>query len=104
MKRFNKLISDMGYPTYFQGAWMPPFDVLSHSMRGMSGTMMDMFRQPEKIEKITEFILKDSLERPDPVPSENGYSRIFMTNTRGDDAFMSMAKFKRFSGPLSISW
>ncbi len=99
MKRFNKLISDMGYPTYFQGAWMPPFDVLSHSMRGMSGTMMDMFRQPEKIEKITEFILKKSLERPDPVPSENGYSRIFMTNTRGDDAFMSMAKFKRFYWP-----
>jgi uroporphyrinogen-III decarboxylase len=99
MKRFNELISDMGYPTYFQGAWMPPFDVLSHSMRGMSGTMMDMFRQPEKIEKMTEFILKKSLERPDPVPSENGYSRIFMTNTRGDDTFMSMAQFKRFYWP-----
>jgi uroporphyrinogen-III decarboxylase len=99
MKRFNKLISDMGYPTYFQGAWMPPFDVLSHSMRGMTGTMMDMFRQPEKIEKITEFILNKSLERPNPAPSENGYSRIFMTNTRGDDAFMSMAQFKRFYWP-----
>jgi len=93
------MISDMGYPSYFQGAAMPPFDVISHSMRGMSGTMMDMFRQPEKIEKMTEFILAQTLERPNPVPSENGYSRIFMTNTRGDDTFMSMEQFKRFYWP-----
>jgi hypothetical protein len=99
IKRFNKMISDMGYPSYFQGAAMPPFDVISHSMRGMSGTMMDMFRQPEKIEKMTEFILAQTLERPNPVPSENGYSRIFMTNTRGDDTFMSMEQFKRFYWP-----
>ena len=99
MKRFNKMISDLGYPTYFQGAAMPPFDVLSHSMRGMTGTMMDMFRQPKKIEEMTEFILKQTLERPAPIPSENGYSRIFMTNTRGDDTFMSMEQFKKFYWP-----
>jgi uroporphyrinogen-III decarboxylase len=99
MKRFNKMIADLGYPTFFQGAWMPPFDVLSHSLRGMNGTMIDMFRQPEKIEKMTEFILKNELERPNPAPSENGHIRIFMTNTRGDDTFLSMAQFKRFYWP-----
>jgi hypothetical protein len=37
--RFNKLIHDMSFPDLFQGAAMPPYDVLSNSMRGMSGTV-----------------------------------------------------------------
>ena len=66
IEKFNQMMLDMGFPQYFQGAAMPPFDVISHSMRGMSGTMMDMFRQPEKIEEMCEFILKRTLERPIP--------------------------------------
>jgi hypothetical protein len=99
IKKFNKMILDMGYPNYFQGAAMPPFDVLSHSMRGMTGMMMDMFRQPKKIEEACEFITQQTLNRAAPAPSENGYTRIFMTNTRGDDTFMSMEQFKRFYWP-----
>jgi uroporphyrinogen-III decarboxylase len=98
-KKFNKLISDMGFPTYFQGAAMPPYDVISHSLRGMAGTMMDMFRQPDKMHELTEFILKKTLERPAPPPSENGYTRIFMTNTRGSDDFLSKKQFDTFYWP-----
>jgi hypothetical protein len=97
--RFNKMILDMGFPQYFQGAAMPPFDVLSHSMRGMSGTMTDMFRRPDKLLEACEFILKKTLERPMPEPNENGYIRIFMTNTRGSDDFMSMKQFQTFYWP-----
>jgi uroporphyrinogen-III decarboxylase len=78
---------------------MPPFDVVSHSMRGMSGTMIDMFRQPDKLTKLCEFILKKTLERPMPEPSENGHIRMFMTNTRGSDEFLSMEQFKTFYWP-----
>jgi hypothetical protein len=97
--RFNKMILNYGFPQYFQGAAMPPFDVISHSMRGMSGTMMDMFRQPDKIVEMCEFILKKTLERPMPEPNENGYTRMFMTNTRGSDEFMSMKQFQTFYWP-----
>jgi uroporphyrinogen-III decarboxylase len=78
---------------------MPPFDVISHSVRGMSGTMVDMYRQPDKIEEMCEFLLKQTLARPMPQPSENGYTRIFMTNTRGSDDFMSTKQFDRFYWP-----
>ena len=97
--KFNTMVLDMGFPQYFQGAAMPPFDVLSHSMRGMTGTMMDMFRQPDKLMEACEFILKKTLERPLPEPSENGYTRIFMTNTRGSDDFLSMKQFQTFYWP-----
>jgi hypothetical protein len=97
--KFSKLISDMGFPQYFHGSAMPPYDVISHSLRGMTGTMMDMFRQPEKILEVCEFILKKTLERPAPEPSENGYTRIFMTNTRGSDDFLSKKQFDTFYWP-----
>jgi uroporphyrinogen-III decarboxylase len=65
----------------------------------MSGTMMDMFRQPAKLEEMCEFILKKTLERPAPPPNEYGNTRMFMTNTRGDDTFLSMKQFKQFYWP-----
>lgn len=97
--RFNRMLQDCGFPLYFQGMAGPPFDIISHSMRGMSGTMEDMFRQPENIMRACEKILELTLARPMPPPSENGYIRIFMTNTRGSDDFMSRKHFDRFYWP-----
>ena len=97
--KFSKLMLDMGFPQYFQGAAMPPYDVVSHSLRGMSGTMMDMFRQPDRLIKLCEFILKKTLERPLPPPNENGNIRMFMTNTRGSDDFLSKKQFDTFYWP-----
>jgi hypothetical protein len=99
IKKFYKMIQDMGYPDYFQGAAMPPYDVIANTYRGMTGMMTDIFRRPEKIEQLCEFVLQQTLARQNPPASENGYYRIFMTNTRGDDAFMSREQFKRFYWP-----
>ena len=98
-EKFNKLILDMGFPQYFQGAAMPPYDVISHSLRGMTGTMLDMFRQPDKLLEMCEYLLKKTLERPMPPPNEYGNIRIFMTNTRGSDDFLSMQQFRTFYWP-----
>ncbi len=99
MVKFNKLIFDMGYPEMFNGAAMPPFDVVSHSVRGMKGTMLDIYRQPEKVIEMCEYLLNKTIERPLPPPTENGYIRIFMTNTRGSDDFMSTKVFDKFYWP-----
>jgi hypothetical protein len=97
--RFNKMMEDCGFAQYFQGAAGPPFDMISHSIRGMAGTMQDMFRQPDKLIKAAEKILELALARPLPRPSENGHIRIFMTNTRGSDDFMSTKQFDKFYWP-----
>ncbi len=99
MVKFNKLIYNMGYPEMFNGAAMPPFDVVSHSVRGMKGTMLDIYRQPEKVIEMCEYLLKRTIERPLPPPTENGHIRIFMTNTRGSDDFMSTKVFDKFYWP-----
>ncbi len=99
MAKFDKMILDMGFPQYFQGAAMPPYDVVSHSMRGMSGTMFDMFRQPDKLIELCEYILKETFGRPLPPPNEYGNIRMFMTNTRGSDDFLSRKQFDTFYWP-----
>jgi len=78
---------------------LPPFDVVSHSVRGMKGTMLDMYRRPDKLLAACEFLLERSLARPLPPPNEYGNLRVFMTNTRGSDNFMSMEQFKTFYWP-----
>lgn len=99
IEKFNQMVEDAGFPRYFQGAAMPPFDILSHSMRGMAGTMQDMFRQPDKLLQGCEKVLELELARPLPEPSPLGNIRMFMTNTRGSDDFMSMKHFDKFYWP-----
>ena len=96
---FNQLLLDYGIPQLFQGAAMPPFDVVSNSIRGMKGTMLDMYRRPGKLIETCEFLLEKTLAKPLPKPGEFGNLRIFMTNTRGSDDFMSMKQFQTFYWP-----
>jgi uroporphyrinogen-III decarboxylase len=65
----------------------------------MNGTMHDMFRQPDKLIELCEFILKKTLETIELTPDENGRRHVFMTNTRGSDDFISTKQFDRFYWP-----
>ena len=98
-KQFDQLIFDMGFPSYFNAAALPPFDIISHSMRGLNGTVMDIYRQPDKVIAACEKILEITLARKLPPPNENGNLRIFMTNTRGSDQFLSKEQFDKFYWP-----
>ena len=86
------------YATRMVGA-LPPFDIISHALRGMQGTIMDMFRQPDKLVELCEFVLKEELEKTPLIPDENGDIRIFMTNTRGTEQFLSKQQFETFYWP-----
>lgn len=93
------ILREHGIPDFFHGDMMPPYDVMSHGLRGMKGTMLDMYRQPDKLLEACELIYQLSIERPLPPPNEFGQIRIFMTNTRGSDNFMSNEQFERFYWP-----
>ena len=98
-KKFDQMILDLGFPPMFHGAAMPPFDVISNGLMGLKGTVMDIYRQPDKIIAACDKILELTLARPLPPPGENGNIRVFMTNTRGSDEFLSKEQFDRFYRP-----
>ncbi len=99
VEEFDQLLIDYGIPAAFQGAVLPPFDVVSHGIRGMKGTMLDMFRRPDKLLELCDFVLEKDLSWPTPPANEYGNTRMFMTNTRGSDNFMSNEQFERFYWP-----
>jgi hypothetical protein len=98
-KKLMKLFQKFGYYSYPMVGAMPPFDLLSHSIRGMTGTMFDMYRQPDKLLKLIDFVLQEEIEHTPLVKDENGNISIFMTNTRGTDNFLSKKQFDTFYWP-----
>jgi hypothetical protein len=97
--KFQKMVESYGYFNTLVAAALPPYDIVSHSLRGMTGTMYDMFRQPDKLLELCDFILKKTLETIVLKPDENGRAGIFMTNTRGSDDFLSKKQFDTFYWP-----
>lgn len=97
---FSREIEAMGFPTSNQGFALTPYDAISHSIRGMHGTMMDCYRQPDRLIAACDKLLEETTGRP-PLP-KNKYGndpRIFIPLTRGSDDFMSLEHFERFYWP-----
>jgi len=110
IKKFREIIGDtteemaqLGYPAFshFGPAGGAPFDTVSSFLRGMYGTMHDMFRQPENLLKLCDMIQTQrlSLARPADPTTRGNPKRLGMPLWRGDASFMSQAHFERFYWP-----
>ena len=95
---FDEQMARLGFPAIGRNA-LTAFDVISDFHRGMKGSMLDMFRRPDKllqaIEKFEPIILKRALEAYEG----NRNPLIFIPLHRGADGFMSDEQFKTFYWP-----
>ena len=95
---FDEQMARLGFPAIGRNA-LTAFDVISDYHRGMRGSMLDMFRRPDKllqaIEKFEPIILKRALEAYEG----NGNPMIFIPLHRGADGFMSDEQFRTFYWP-----
>jgi hypothetical protein len=96
---FSQEIQKLGFPTNTAGAGGAPFDQVSDFLRGMTGTMLDMFRQPDKILKANEMLLERTLTRIAAMPQRTDNPTAFMALHRGSDGFMSLKQFEKFYWP-----
>jgi hypothetical protein len=55
-----------------------PFDTISSSLRGMKGSMLDMYRQPDKLLRACEMLLERRIARSSPADPKAGQSRSRM--------------------------
>jgi uroporphyrinogen-III decarboxylase len=77
-----------------------PFDVISDFLRGMRGTMLDMYRRPEKLLRACEMMCRIQLERIAQLPVSTEFSPAFMPLHRGAHGFMSLKQFEIFYWPF----
>jgi hypothetical protein len=112
MRRFRKTIGDaygelaeLGFPPFSQlgigGIGGAPFDTVSSSLRGMKGSMTDMFRNPDKLIRAMDMILDRRIARAVPATPEQRANpkRVGMPLWRGDKVFMSEKQFDKFYWP-----
>lgn len=93
----------LGFPAFSHpgGVGGAPFDTVSSFLRGMKGSMVDMFRRPEKLLQLCDKILEQRIATAVPAdPDKRGNpKRIGMPLWRGDKSFMSYQQFKKFYWP-----
>jgi hypothetical protein len=98
-------LAQLGFPPFASfipgGVGGAPFDTITSFLRGMKGSMLDMYRQPDKLLKACEVILERRIARAIPADrTHRDYpQRIAMPLWRGDPVFMSDAQFKKFYWP-----
>lgn len=92
-------VEKLGYPVGGMGGGGGPYDAVMNGLRGMSGTMKDMFRQPDKLHELIDQTLKDTLDRISKMPYREHHKRSFMATHRGSDGFMSIKQFEEFYWP-----
>ena len=88
-----------GYPPFQGGFAHAPFDLLGDTLRGTHGIMMDMFRQPVKLQEAMEAVTPWIVEQAVSGANASGVPVVFMPLHKGDDSFMSEKQFETFYWP-----
>jgi hypothetical protein len=95
--RTLRLQEEMGMPQPMTGAFLAPFDALADAMRGLTGSLMDTYRQPDKViaacEVLTPEMANLALATADPLKRYP----IFVPTHKA--TFMSPAQFDKFYWP-----
>ncbi len=94
----------LGFPAFSHPGNTPrgaPFDSISAHLRGMKGSMLDMYQRPEKLLAACDMIADMQIARSLPAdPTKRGNpKRVGMPLWRGDKAFMSQKQFEKFYWP-----
>jgi len=91
----------MGFaPTIYAGVGLEaPFDLMSDTLRGMRGIMLDIYRRPEKLLIAQKKVLRFQLEYAVNWCRSTGINVAFIPLHRGSDGFMSLPQFEKFYWP-----
>jgi len=92
-------MAELGFPSFAGAVAIAPFDIISDFLRGMRGTMLDMYRQPDKLLQAIDRVLPWSIGGAIGGAKRSGNSRIFIPLHRGADGFMSNEQFEKFYWP-----
>jgi hypothetical protein len=76
-----------------------PFDLMSDTMRGMRGIMLDLMQRPEKLLAAEEKVAKFQLDFAIATCKATGMENAFLPLHRGSDGFMSLKQFEKFYWP-----
>ncbi len=98
VEKLDEKLAELGFPAFSQGGAAAPFDVVSDYLRGMTGTMTDMYRHSDQLIKTCELILSRSISGGFlALQSKRGNpKKVFSALHRGSDGFIALKHFETF--------
>lgn len=95
--RSLRLQEDCGMPQPMTGAFLAPFDLLADVLRGLKGSLLDIYRQPDKVlaacDMFVDIMVNFALANADPLKRYP----IFVATHKA--CFLSPDQFKTFYWP-----
>lgn len=99
VKHYTREMMALGFPFAWSGVTFTAFDNISDTLRGMRGTMLDMYQVPDKllalIDLFTPYTINASIAMADAARSRG----VFIPLHRGAGGFMSNKQFEKFYWP-----
>ena len=95
---FDDEMKKLGCPRFASGFAQAPFDAISDHLRGMRGSMLDMYRQPDNVLEACDLILRKMLTLTPP-SVEGAVNAVAIPLHRGSEGFMSIKQFEKFYWP-----
>jgi hypothetical protein len=93
------LQAKFGMPALPGGFTKAPFDYIGDTIRGTRGLMLDMFRQPDKVQAAVERLVPIATKLGIETATANNNPFVFIPLHKGADGFMSDADFRKFYWP-----
>ena len=94
-----ELSRESGFPPLAGGGFLAPFDTVADMLRGTHGSVMDMYRQPEKLLESLEVIADHTIQNTVAMAANSKSPICFVPMHKGDDSFMSIKQFEKFYWP-----
>lgn len=98
-QRLREDLKEMGYPLFTMGVTYCAFDWISDCLRGMKGSMLDMYRQPDKLKAAIEVLEPMTIQMALATAEKSGIPRVWIPLHRGADGFMNDKQFDEFYWP-----
>ncbi|MFH1350988.1 MAG: uroporphyrinogen decarboxylase family protein [Pseudomonadota bacterium] len=95
---FEGKMKELGFPMQFGSSAQAPFDTLADFFRGTKGSLLDLYRHPDKLMEATEKLYPLML-RMGLSAKKREIKRVFIPIHKGLDGFMSKDHFKTFFWP-----
>ena len=92
-------VEELGYPVSYGANFTPPFDLVADFLRGLRGTMVDMYRVPDKLLAAVELYVEPQIKAAIEWAEAVGNPRVFFWLHKGAAGFMSDEHFQKFYWP-----
>jgi len=96
---YTEEMKELGYPVSYQANFTPPFDIVADFLRGLKGTMLDLYRQPEKLLAAVDLYVEPLIEAAKSWAAAVDNPRIVFWMHKGAAGFMSDEHFRDIYWP-----